>query len=126
MKLKASAIIGISFLSVSLAAIELSDIEYRCVPENAGDIRLTEVSIERDLNSYRYVVNPMKGLKFGDNVNYQGSCKFLSSTGSTMSCEWDATRLIFDPDLLKFVLSDMSPSMGFVFGVVGSCRKADS
>lgn len=125
MKFRASAIIGISFLSASLAAIELSDIEYRCVPVNAGDIRLTEVSIERDLNSYRYVVNPMKGLKFGDNVNYQGSCKFLSSTGSTMSCEWDATRLIFDPDLLKFVLSDMSPSMGFVFGVVGSCRKTD-
>ena len=112
MKFRASVIIGISFCSASLAAIELSDIEYRCVPENAGDIRLTEVSIERNLNSYRYVVNPMKGLKFGDNVNYQGSCKFLSSTGSTMSCEWDATRLIFDPDLLKFVLSDMSIAVG--------------
>ena len=126
MKLKASAIIGISFLSASLAAIELSDIEYRCVPENAGDIRLTEVSIERNLNSYQYFVNPIKGLKFGANVNYQGSCKFLSSTESTMSCEWDATRLILDPDLLKFVLSDMSPSMESVFGVVGNCLKISS
>jgi hypothetical protein len=126
MQFRTSLVLLLCGLSSSLSALELADADYRCWPKTAGSINLTEVTIERDLSHYQYVVNPMRGLKFGINLDYQGSCKFLSSTGNTISCEWDATRLIFNPDLAKFVLSDMSPSMEFVFGVVGDCLKVSN
>jgi hypothetical protein len=94
--------------------------------KTAASINLTEVTIEQDLQPYKYTVNSMRGLKFGINLEYRGSCKFLSDTGNTISCEWDAIRLIFNPDLAKFVLSDMSPSLEFVFGVVGDCLEVSN
>lgn len=112
-----------SVLAVPILAQELPDENWRCAAKNAGDIKLTGVTEEVDLTPYRYIVNPKRGLKFGQSLNYQGSCKLLSSSVNTLSCEWDATRLIFNPDLSTFTLSNMSPSMEFVFGVVGNCLK---
>ena len=106
-----------------LAAAELLDEDWSCISKNAGDIKATEVISINNLGPYRYIVNPKLGIKFIDNDFYQGTCKPLSANGSTISCEWDATRILLDPALSSFSLSDMSPSLGFVFGVVGSCAK---
>ena len=120
---KQNIFLSMSILASPLIASELLNEDWRCVAKNAGDIKLVEVTSDNNLELYSYTVNPRLGLKFGDNTYYQGSCKLLAPTGSTITCEWDATRLLFSPDLATFALSDMSPSMGLVVGVVGSCAK---